>query len=131
LVDVSGTLYGTTEKGGAYAGGTAFSITPAGKEKVLHSFGVYGDARLPQAALLNVNGTLYGTTFVGGAYSYLRYGTVFSITRSGHETVLYSFKGEQDGEYPASGLIDVNGTFYGTTLNGGAYSYGTVYSITL
>jgi uncharacterized repeat protein (TIGR03803 family) len=78
---------------------------------------------------------LYGTTFFGGAYND---GTVFSITRSGHETVLYSFGGSaQDGKLPQSGLNYVNGTFYGTTAGGGAYGGmsgtggGTVYSIKL
>jgi uncharacterized repeat protein (TIGR03803 family) len=141
LVEVSGTLYGTTFSGGLTGScytdggcGTVFSITPSGREKVLYRFSG-PDGANPLATLLNVNGTLYGTTYVGGAYSK---GTVFSITRSGHETVLYSFGGSaKDGDYPQSGLIDVNGTFYGTTSGGGAYGRtsgadgGTVYSITL
>jgi uncharacterized repeat protein (TIGR03803 family) len=144
LVEVSGTLYGTTNHGGVtgscYTGagcGTVFSITPSGKEKVLYRFSG-PDGAYPDATLLNVNGTLYGTTFAGGTNTcnQLGCGTTFSITRSGHETVLYSFKGGQDGENPLSGLSYVNGTFYGTTPYGGAYggtkgaSGGTVYSIT-
>jgi uncharacterized repeat protein (TIGR03803 family) len=141
LVDVSGTFYGTTYYGGAYSNnscfvgvltcGTVFSITPSGKEKVLHSFSG-PDGANPIATLLNVNGTLYGTTQNGGAYGC---GTVFSITLAGYETVLYSFIGSppsgHDGCTPYSGLSYVNGTFYGTTYYGGAYGYGTVYSITL
>jgi uncharacterized repeat protein (TIGR03803 family) len=126
LVDVSGTLYGTTSAGGAYNSGTVFSVTPSGTETVLHSFSG-DDGADPAAALLNVNGTLYGTTNVGGAYGH---GTVFSITPSGHETVLYSFKGGSDGQFPYSGLSYVNGTLYGTTYQGGAHNLGTVYSIT-
>src|SRR5580704_15725375 len=38
LVNVKGTLYGTTDKGGAYGDGTVFSITPSGTETVLYSF---------------------------------------------------------------------------------------------
>jgi uncharacterized repeat protein (TIGR03803 family) len=131
LVAVKHTLYGTTSGGGAYGDGTVFSITPTGTEKVLHSF-TGSDGKAPLATLLNVNGTLYGTTSSGGA-SYPPYGggTVFSITLSGHETVLYSFKGEGDGAGPQSGVIDVNGTFYGTTVGGGDMGVGTVYSITL
>jgi uncharacterized repeat protein (TIGR03803 family) len=73
---------------------------------------------------------LYGTTDLGGAHGL---GTVFSVALSGYETVLYSFGGgEQDGAYPIhSGVIDVNGTLYGTTWIGGAHNLGTVYSITL
>jgi uncharacterized repeat protein (TIGR03803 family) len=129
LVDVSGTLYGTTFFGGVYGFGTVFSITPSGKEKVLYSFVGGVDGANPAAALLNVNGTLYGTTIGGGASAYG--GTVFSITLSGHETVLYSFKGGQDGSGPSQGLSYVNGTFYGTTSGGGTYDDGTDYSITL
>jgi uncharacterized repeat protein (TIGR03803 family) len=134
LVDVSGTLYGTTTGGGEYSAGTVFSITLGGKEKVLHSFSCCrGDGFSPQDALLNVNGTLYGTTDAGGANG--GNGTVFSITLSGHETVLYSFmgrsSGKQDGSDAQSGLSYVNGRFYGTTYLGGAYDYGTVYSIKL
>src|SRR5579883_2534640 len=43
LVDVGGTLYGTTSAGGAFGGGTVFSITTGGVENVLHSFGGQGD----------------------------------------------------------------------------------------
>jgi uncharacterized repeat protein (TIGR03803 family) len=145
LVELSGTLYGTLQTGGltgsCYTGGgcgTVFSITPSGKEKVLYTFSG-PDGAYPDVTLLNVNGTLYGTTFSGGANScdHFGCGTIFSITRSGHETVLYSFKGGPDGDLPQSGLSYVNGTFYGTTAGGGAYGGtsgtggGTVYSITL
>ncbi|MBV8197178.1 MAG: hypothetical protein JO263_03510 [Candidatus Eremiobacteraeota bacterium] len=76
-----------------------------------------------------MNGTLYGTTYGGGATGY---GTVFSITPSGTETVLYSFTGGQDGAHPEAPLIDVNGTLYSTTAGGGGSGsgYGTIYSIT-
>jgi uncharacterized repeat protein (TIGR03803 family) len=137
LTAIKRTLYGTTQSGGAYGHGTVFSITPTGTETVLHSFRGLTSRRVsdgsgPAATLLNVNGTLYGTTSSGGASNK---GTVFSITLSGHETVLYSFTGGTgggvDGVDPQSGLNYLNGTFYGTTYSGGAYGSGTVYSITL
>jgi uncharacterized repeat protein (TIGR03803 family) len=56
LIDVKGTLYGTTSAGGTYDAGTVFSITPSGKEIVLHSFGATRDGANPMARLLNVNG---------------------------------------------------------------------------
>jgi uncharacterized repeat protein (TIGR03803 family) len=132
LTAIKHTLYGTTKGGGAYGDGTVFSITPTGTETVLHSFDG-SDGKYPVATLLNVNGTLYGTTKEGGAYRGTGYGdgTVFSITLSGHETVLHSFGSGSDGAYPESGVIDVNGTLYGTTFSGGGYGGGTVYSITL
>jgi uncharacterized repeat protein (TIGR03803 family) len=132
LTAIKHTLYGTTTMGGAYGDGTVFSITPTGTETVLHSF-TGSDGSGPVATLLNVNGTLYGTTLYGGRYGV---GTVFGITLSGHETVLHSFGSSvQDGAYPESGVIDVNGTLYGTTLYGGygsgLASKGIVFSITL
>ena len=88
------------------------------------------DGQTPLAGLLYVNGALYGTTSVGGQYGY---GTVFKITTSGKESILYSFKGGDvsDGANPQAGVIEVNGTLYGTTRLGGKYGYGTVYSLTL
>ncbi len=133
LINVKGMLYGTTVGGGQYKAGTVFSITPSGKEKVLHSFGNGTDGRAPEASLLNVNGTLYGTTETGGQYGSATafYGTVFSITLSGKEKVLHSFGNGTDGKTPEASLLNVKGTLYGTTQNGGQYGhYGTVLSIT-
>ncbi|MFY9664739.1 MAG: choice-of-anchor tandem repeat GloVer-containing protein [Candidatus Cybelea sp.] len=141
LLNVNGTLYGTTTNGGTYGNGTVFAITKSGRETVLYSFKGGTDGANPVAPLLNVNGTLYGTTFNGGAYncgSGGGCGTVFSITPSGQESVLYSFKGGRtDGQNPVAGLINVNGTLYGTTSGGGVYCFfgvgapcGTVFSVT-
>ena len=133
LVDVNGTLYGTTGSGGAYDLGTVFSVTTSGTEKVLYSFGSkFPDGEWPMAGLDYLDGTFYGTTYYGGAYAP---GCIFSIhiTRGGHvtETLLHSFSGP-DGDYPIAGLIDVKGVLYGTTVSGGEGSNGrgTVFSIT-
>lgn len=129
LINLGGSLYGTTANGGTKNIGTVFRITKSGKETVLYSFGTSAsDGNSPRASLINVGGALYGTTEDGGAYEY--YGTVFSITRSGKEQVLHSFGSGSDGAYPAASLIDVGGTLYGTTLEGGTNKYGTVFSIT-
>ena len=136
LIEVNGTLYGTTEFGGPRhhkCCGTVFSITPSGTYKVLHNFGAANDGSQPAASLIEVKGKLYGTTERGGARGY---GTVFSITLNGKEKVLYSFNGT-DGSNPSAGLIDLGGVLYGTTENGGsgncdsAGSCGTVFSVTL
>ena len=86
LINIKGTLYGTTSSGGANCDsrgdddgcGTVFSITTSGTETVLHSFGPYSseDGVDPSAGLINVKGTLYGTTEYGGANNE---GTVFSL----------------------------------------------------
>jgi uncharacterized repeat protein (TIGR03803 family) len=144
LVNVNGTLYGTTVEGGAYNGGTVFEVTTSGKETVLHSFGWHDgdeDGLVPHAGLINVNGTLYGTTLTGGSSSSCGFsgcGTVFSITPRGAEKVLHSFGKRTDGRNPAASLVEVNGRLYGTTINGGSHACtfegvsgcGTVFTIT-
>jgi uncharacterized repeat protein (TIGR03803 family) len=150
LIDVGGTLYGTTRIGGAHrfcyyynvGCGTVFSVTPGGKEKVLYRFRQSPDGSHPLAGLINVGGTLYGTTSTGGSYGTVcsypsRYlcGTVFSVTPSGTEKVLHAFGAGSDGSYPVASLVEVNGAFYGTTKTGGVYGGhynrgGTVFSIT-
>lgn len=95
LVDVDGTLYGTTDTGGTSSYGTAspygtvFAITTSGKETVLHTFNGIGGG-FPTGSLIDVNGTLYGTTNWGGTHGY---GTVFSISTAGKERVLHRFGG--------------------------------------
>jgi uncharacterized repeat protein (TIGR03803 family) len=144
LVYIKGMLYGTTATGGTGKGclfvtvnvgcGTFYSLSPSGKHRVLYSFGGGSDGEYPQGELTQVNGTLYGTTTNGG----FGYGTVYSITTSGVEQVVYRFAGSPDGAAPVGGLLDLNGTLYGTTHAGGVTECvqktprgcGTIYSVT-
>ncbi len=128
--DPQGNLYGTTQSGGAYGGGTVFKVTPTGTNTVLYSFTGGADGGYPIAGLIrDPKGSLYGTTLVGGASGY---GTVFEVSSTGTETVLYSFTGDgADGIYPNAGLIrDPQGNLYGTTVYGGTYGHGTVFKVT-
>jgi uncharacterized repeat protein (TIGR03803 family) len=135
LTQVNDELYGTTSEslgtgvpGSAYSGGTIFSITPAGVERVAYAFkGADGDCGFPAAGLLENDHTLYGTTEYGGYYAL---GGVFKLLPSGAERVLHSFIGGADGANPLAGVIEVNGALYGTTEFGGAYSRGTVFRVT-
>lgn len=129
LIDVGGTLYGTTSGGGTYPvdGGTVFSITTNGKEQVLHSFGGADDGLWPIAGLVDVKGTLYGTTPYGPSKPRCScQGTVFSISIVGAEQSLSIF-GRTHGSHPLAGLIDANGTLYGTANGAGRYGAGTVF----
>lgn len=143
LLDVGGTLYGTTAFGGGsacFSGlgcGTVYSITTSGKEKVLYRFTGGSDGGHPVAGLIDVAGTLYGTTSEGGGggCSGNGCGTVYSISPSGAEKVLYSFTGGYDGQAPLAPLTPVKGTLYGTTVSGGDPSAGedccgTVFALT-
>jgi uncharacterized repeat protein (TIGR03803 family) len=130
LTDVAGALYGTTQHGSNSAGpGMVFRVGTGGSEHVLHKFQGYPkDGSDPLAGLTELGGTLYGTTFYGGSTS--RKGTVYSITTSGTEELIYSFAGKPDGEGPAANLVGLNGTLYGTTEHGGnSKDDGTVFSI--
>jgi uncharacterized repeat protein (TIGR03803 family) len=133
LLDVSGTLYGTTIGGGEFDVGTIFTIAASGGESVLYSFSDRPDGFEPAAGLIDVSGTLYGITGEGGKYND---GAVFSITTGGSEKVLHSFGGgSADGSFPYAGLIDIKGTLYGVTTDGGSNCQpsggcGTVFSIT-
>lgn len=129
ILDTAGNLYGTTLYGGAHGRGSVFKITPAGTETVLYSFTGGADGNTPVAALVldKKTGNLYGTTLNGGASGV---GTVFQVTPSGTETVLYSFKGGTDGFNPYSSLVRLGTTLYGTTNSGGAFGYGTVFKLT-
>jgi len=96
---------------------------------VLHSFsGPTGDGRNPVTSLtLDSSGNLYGTTLIGGTANG---GTVFVVRPDGSEAVLYSFLlGANGGGNPSSVTLGTDGNFYGTTLNGGAYSGGTVFKL--
>jgi uncharacterized repeat protein (TIGR03803 family) len=89
------------------------------------------DGAFPYAGLVQAtDGNYYGTTYQG-AYGY---GTVFKINAAGKVTTVYSFcqqSGCADGSTPIAGLIQAtNGNFWGTTNQGGAHMFGTVFKIT-
>jgi len=91
------------------------------------------DGADPQGAALiqTIDGDLYGTTSNGGAN---QQGTIFKIAPDGTLTTLYSFcsqSGCSDGANPFATLLQgADGDFYGTTYEGGAAGYGTVFKIT-
>jgi uncharacterized repeat protein (TIGR03803 family) len=122
--DSAGNLYGTTLGGGACGNGTVFMLNKTGKETVLYSFTGGADGAGPFAGLVrDAAGNLYSTTIDGGSSSACQghaCGVVFKLDESGNETVLYSFNGGADGEYPYAGLVrDAKGDLYGTTAFGG------------
>jgi uncharacterized repeat protein (TIGR03803 family) len=126
--DAAGNLFGTTNQGGQADVGLVFELSPSGKETILHSFMAGSDGANPYSGVLLAGGNLYGTTYRGGASNA---GVVYQISAAGKETVLYSFTGGADGGNPYAGVIaDSAGNLYGTTYNGGAFGYGTVYKLT-
>jgi uncharacterized repeat protein (TIGR03803 family) len=146
----NGTFYGVDSQGT----GSVFEMAPAGTVSTLYSFpyqsgtisGLYPWAGLTQGS----DGDFYGTTYAGGNLScsaygygvpaygpydyapteYIGCGTVFRMDASGNVTILHSFSGQSDGNFPQSPLIQgTDGNFYGTTSAGGAFGNGTVFRI--
>lgn len=147
LTAFKGVLYGTTDAGGLKncsffesTCGTVFSVTTTGKERILYRFKNGSDGAGPLAALTVLNGTLFGTTWGGGTNNCYPggykagCGTIFSITTTGHERVIYRFAGGSDGSAPFANLTVASGKLYGTTYDGGigcpGFGCGTVFSIT-
>jgi uncharacterized repeat protein (TIGR03803 family) len=131
-----GDFYGTTIGGGANgSGGTVFKITPEGTLTTLYSFCSQAnctDGQGPVGGLVQgAEGSFYGTTYEGGVKSN---GTVFRITTAGTLTTLHNFCSRTncaDGSQPQAGLaLGTDGSFYGTTYQGGAKGGGTVFKIT-
>jgi uncharacterized repeat protein (TIGR03803 family) len=137
--NASGNLYGITEAGGIFGGGTAFELTPTANggwaESVLHNFrsnSLYGQ---PSGSLIaDASGNLYGVTSSGGTN--LK-GAIYELSSNGsgswRDQILYSFGKGIDGIAPVGSLIfDSAGNLYGATGLGGLghTGYGTVFEVT-
>lgn len=136
--DAQGNLYGTTINGGTLGNclagcGTIFKISAAGKETVLYSFTGALDGGTPYGHLVRDSfGNLYGTTNMGGdpnCFGGGGCGVVFKVSVDGTESVLHSFAGGGDANFPQGGLVFDQGAFYGTANAGGAFDYGAVFRI--
>jgi uncharacterized repeat protein (TIGR03803 family) len=130
--DSAGDLFGMTPTGigDKVSDGIIYRISASGKEAKPHVFtGPPSDGLRPYGGLIRDQGTFYGTTSVGGSVDQ---GTVFSLS-NGREIVLYSFNthsGDGDGANPEGTLVrDEAGNLYGTTLQGGNDSFGTVFRL--
>jgi uncharacterized repeat protein (TIGR03803 family) len=94
----------------------------------LHAFQSPALGAQPNTLVLGNDGNLYGTTAGGGRGGH---GTVFKFTTNGMLTTWYSFNGASDGSAPNASLVQgSDGNFYGTTVRGGAYNYGTAFKLT-
>ena len=139
LRGADGNFYGATAYGGTNHGsyGTIFKLATNGTHTLLASFnstnGAYPEAGLAQGQ----DGNFYGTTAYGGTNDTSNGGdgTIFRITTNGIFTALASFN-TTNGANPLAGLAQgPDGSFYGTTQNGGTNHVasggdGTIFKVT-
>lgn len=139
-IDAAGNLFGTTYIGGAQNSGVVYELRTdrgAAQYSVLHdfcSFADCADGSHPQAGVIaDAGGNLYGVTTEGGGINGTGFqGALYELNDT--YTVLHTFAQKthgQDGNNPSGGLLlDPQGTFYGTTQNGGRFLGGTVFALT-
>lgn len=115
VADGDGNLYGDSVA-------SVFELTPDNSVIVLGAvyLSIGPIARGP-------GGDIYATTFPNGGKLC---GQAFEVTPEGGKVVLHEFGPSPDGCVTGSGLIrDADGNLYGTTVEGGAFSVGTVWKI--
>ena len=122
-----GNFYGQTAVGGVNdRAGVIFKLSPNGAYAKLHdnspALGTNG-----RGGLIVSGGVLYGTMEGGGSSGG---GVVFSMNIAGSNyTVLHSFAGSGDGQYPYAKLcLASDGYLYGTTYDGGSGN-GVIFKI--
>jgi len=97
---------------------TIIGLSHASGYQRTYNFGAGLDGNNPASRLVfDAAGNAYGTTAAGGDSDL---GTIFMITPTGDEQILYSFEGGGDGSDPHGGVIlDSAGNLYGTAVAGG------------
>ena len=121
-LDQAGNLYGTTYQGGSFFGfGAVFKLAPDGTETVLHSFSKIDGLSPTSGVIVDQAGDLYGTT--ANALKCKYEGTVYRLSPDGSEK-LSCLPGQTYG-----GVVEKNGTLYGTGFSPGEDSDGFVFAI--
>ncbi|MFZ0138755.1 MAG: choice-of-anchor tandem repeat GloVer-containing protein, partial [Candidatus Sulfotelmatobacter sp.] len=115
---IDGNLYGEAN--------SIFKVTPSGTATLVNgkcdTLGCVG------GLVQNPNQDLYGTSSSGGTFNC---GAFFEMTPNGTVFVMHDFACGYDGSSPRGGLAEASsGNFYGTTLEGGGFGYGTVFEAT-
>jgi uncharacterized repeat protein (TIGR03803 family) len=130
----SGQIYGTTQYGGPTgANGTVFELTPNGTgytQSTMYGF-PFADGNRPETGLVaDASGNFYGSTLLGGGANV---GSVFKLTPSGKESLLYSFSGTSDNGnnsvFPSSLLLDAAANLYAAAEETGTKQYGSVFEL--
>jgi len=130
LIYHAGVLYGTSGNGGRHDVGTIFSFDLATNvETVRFDFGRQSDGQNPSSGLQLYHGAFYGTALQGGRDG--AYGTLFKFDpATPHLKTVYTF-GPSGARLPCCGLLQLSGTFVGTSYGGGAFLHGSIFRIDL
>jgi len=144
IFDNAGNLYSTTADGGNHGEicgtngcGIVYELSPhsgSWTETIVHTFDGTDGTTSVAALIFDPSGNLYGAAQDG---LFGLWGTIFELSPASgggwNYTSLYSFTapGTGDGFFPQASLtLGPSGTLYGTTADGGAENWGTVFQIT-
>jgi len=129
LFEMDNKFYGVTAAGGAFNTGVFYEINLSGERTKLHEFDPQMEGQHPNGSLFwsDENELFYGAARFGGL---MDVGSIFSVSETGNLTTIHFFEGEEQGQFPyASPVLHSNGNLYGTTLTGGTFGDGVLYSI--
>lgn len=129
LKNIDNKFYGITSTGGAFNTGVFYQISLDGEKIKLHDFDPEMEGQNPNSDLFwsEENELFYGSTKFGGL---MESGSLYALSEDGNLTTLHFFEGEGQGEFPyASPILHSNGNFYGTTIAGGTFGDGVLYSL--
>jgi uncharacterized repeat protein (TIGR03803 family) len=124
----NGRLYGMTACGGPDGNGKVFEFEPVtGTHKDMVSFYNKENGAYPIGSLVQAkNGKLYGINSYGGANNM---GTIYEWDpREKTYSNKVNFNGTEIGRMPEESMIRAsNNKFYGMTMAGGSFNYGTLF----
>lgn len=133
LLQLGGTLFGTTPGGGSAAWGSIFKVNTNGTGySVIKSFsapdgtGTNVDGAFPMDGLVVFSNVLFGTTYEGG---FGGKGTVFSFNTNGNVFTAMNHFAITNGKNPYVGLTVWSNVLYGTTAAGGISNKGAIFRI--
>ena len=143
VMDGKGNLYGTTYFGGNdffpdnshWGWGTQFKLSPSGQFTMLNEFSG-PDGANPQGVVFDGQGNLWGSTWQGGldwnpTLGSFGRGVIFEYTSGGSFSDSIQFSSSNGGDGTAAGLTpDGQGNLYGTTYEGGANGFGSLFRYT-
>jgi uncharacterized repeat protein (TIGR03803 family) len=125
-----GNFYGTSYGGGGSGVGTIFRVSTNGALTTLVTFNGTNGAWPVAGLAFGNDGNLWGTC-AGGVS-----GNLFCMTLAGNLAAWFPFYKAADGSYPKGAqpegtlVMGNDGYLYGTTVWGGAYTYGTAFKVT-